>query len=878
MGKSKCLYILFVFRLLQIDVPPPAILKPVELWTGKQLYNVVIRPNKNAKVMVNFELKERDFAKPRKGEPPFLCPHDGYIIFHRSELMCGAVGKKVIGGGSKEGLFYHLIRDNNATVAADIMTRVAKLTGRWFANRGMTIGIDDVTPSPEITRLKEKLLNKSYEQVKQQIQMHSEGKMMADPGSTLAQTLERKSKGLLDDVRTKGGELAVDRLHPLNKPLIMFLSGAKGALINMAQMVTLVGQQNVNGKRIWDGFVKRTLPHYSPDQVKTPKAKGFVANSFYTGLTPDEFFFHTMSGREGLVDTAVKTADTGYMQRRLVKALEDLSVKYDQTVRTSDEQIVQFVYGDDGLNPQLMELKTNLVDFAATFKHVKAIKPVETDVLYRWDGIYPEELAERRPKRPKLATVDTAASFLQGSTPDVILPPDSEDVCLDFLVPFLSELKPQRGFPRSLCQKTDFLRSFLSKNFAAEGPELAAMRLLGAPQSQLPPMDPLIKQTRGHFVSHFVVNSWLKDIQLASPLLPYEFLEWMKWLLPRTEELQPEHLKNSRSVASAEKPSHQQQTQSLRNFGDEVLSWCARRAKSMAETRVQNGELGALSKEEYLRVLSQYREDISSGRCNRASDTVRAIEQSPSVHQIATQTRISNPLLRRGWFSPDSIAIEEEKRKRAEMARVDIGKESLLARTDADSVSARGERKRWRISNSDWITVAHVLDFCRLLWRKYQKAMIQPGEAVGAVGAQSIGEPGTQMTLKTFHFAGVASMNVTLGVPRIKEIINAASKIMTPIITVPLAINNDSFAFAQMVKGKLECTKLGQICSYVKQVLAPEGTWIVVRLNRDSIQGNFLEVDAETVRESILETGTVGKLKLRDNLVEVIHKWKSTLR
>lgn len=103
-----------------------------------------------------------------------------------------------------------------------------------------------------------------------------------------------------------------------------------------------------------DGFFDRTLPHFKHNS-KQPAAKGFVKNSFYSGLTATEFFFHTIGGREGLVDTAVKTADSGYMQRRLMKALEDISIKYDSTVRMSNEHIVQFTYGDDGLDPMFMD-------------------------------------------------------------------------------------------------------------------------------------------------------------------------------------------------------------------------------------------------------------------------------------------------------------------------------------------------------------------------------------------------------------------------------------------------------------------------------------------------------------------------------------------
>ena len=114
--------------------------------------------------------------------------------------------------------------------------------------------------------------------------------------------------------------------------------GSKGSPLNISQMIALLGQQTVGGDRIQNGFVNRTLPHF-PTGALFPAAKGFVANSFFSGLTATEFFFHTMGGREGLVDTAVKTAETGYMARRLMKALEDLSLQYDNTVRNSEQTV-----------------------------------------------------------------------------------------------------------------------------------------------------------------------------------------------------------------------------------------------------------------------------------------------------------------------------------------------------------------------------------------------------------------------------------------------------------------------------------------------------------------------------------------------------------
>lgn len=146
------------------------------------------------------------------------------------------------------------------------------------------------------------------------------------------------------------------------------LTKCTGSVINVCQMVACVGQQIIAGHRVPDGFQDRSLPHF-PKKSKEPPSKGFVRNSFYTGLSPTEFLFHAISGREGLVDTAVKTAETGYMQRRLMKALEDLTTQYDLSVRNSEGGVVQFQYGDDGLDPGCLEGDAQPLDFDRSWTH-----------------------------------------------------------------------------------------------------------------------------------------------------------------------------------------------------------------------------------------------------------------------------------------------------------------------------------------------------------------------------------------------------------------------------------------------------------------------------------------------------------------------------
>jgi len=143
--------------------------------------------------------------------------------------------------------------------------------------------------------------------------------------------------------------------------------------------------------------------------------------------------------------------------------------------------------------------------------------------------------------------------------------------------------------------------------------------------------------------------------------------------------------------------------------------------------------------------------------------------------------------------------------------------------------------------------------------------LIVPGEAVGAVTSQSIGEPGTQMTLKTFHFAGVASMNITLGVPRIKEIINATREISTPIITAKL-VNDCDPSVARLVKGRIEKTLLGEICEYIKEVYSNEGCKLKIKLSEKTINSLELQIKAKDVKNFILNT---ARIYLKDNNIEL---------
>ncbi|VWU50820.1 DNA-directed RNA polymerase III subunit RPC1, putative, partial [Hepatocystis sp. ex Piliocolobus tephrosceles] len=180
---------------------------------------------------------------------------------------------------------------------------------------------------------------------------------------------------------------------------------------------------------------------------------------------------------------------------------------------------------------------------------------------------------------------------------------------------------------------------------------------------------------------------------------------------------------------------------------------------------------------------------------------------------------------------------------------------------------------RYIIHEYKFINLKQVYLFIYFNIHKYFKYISTPGDAVGSISAQSIGEPGTQMTLKTFHFAGVASMNVTLGVPRIKEIINASSIIQTPVLNIPLEVN-DNYNFALMIKSKLEKTTVKDICCYIKENYTNRGICLSLKLNEELIRKLFLNIDAYTVEDVILKQTHINKIKINKIYIHVVNKYK----
>lgn len=313
-------------------LPPPAIEVPEPLWTGKQILCLVIPDNI---CMV------RRVRQCPKGSSPF---DDRLVVVNGGELLNGTLSKETM-KTSSGGLVHVINNDGGALLAAEFLSDCQRVFRQYLQWRGFSVGLGDCRTSEATTTAIRESLRRCKDVTDTVYRM---------PSLPL-QLREHKTSGVVSGMLNKLGSVLQNDMADTNGFHAMLTSGSKGSTINISQISGSVGQQNVSGSRILPKSGKRrTLPCYANDDTKIENF-GFIKNSYVTGITFPEFFFHAMGGREGLCHTAVKTATTGYIQRRMVKSLESLTVAPDRSVRNGDGHVVQFAYGGDGFNPCCIE-------------------------------------------------------------------------------------------------------------------------------------------------------------------------------------------------------------------------------------------------------------------------------------------------------------------------------------------------------------------------------------------------------------------------------------------------------------------------------------------------------------------------------------------
>ena len=315
-------------------LPEPEIVNGAPRWSGQQVLGSLLPA-------INSDLKNK-FYDDDSNPNNMVKIRDGMI------QGSGIVDDDVL-NKTGVGIVHTTYNDFGANAAVNLIDSVQSTIEAYLIMSGFSIGLSDLVADDktlstmnDIVQARKKEIDEIVLQVHMDLFDNSTGRSNQDE-------FEGQVFGKLNKAIEELGKLGLDALAQENRLISMLKAGSKGSTINVSQMVACVGQQNIEGRRIPFGFTDRTLPHYKKFDDGA-EARGFVENSFVKGLTPQEFFFHAMSGREGLIDTAVKTAETGYIQRQMVKAMEDLVTQHDGTVRDARGGIVQFHYGEDGIS------------------------------------------------------------------------------------------------------------------------------------------------------------------------------------------------------------------------------------------------------------------------------------------------------------------------------------------------------------------------------------------------------------------------------------------------------------------------------------------------------------------------------------------------
>lgn len=271
------------------------------------------------------------------------------VAIRKGKLTEGFIDTKAIGGEGEGLLLRGLHKRYGPDRTIKILHQILKLGVEYLLLKGFSTGIADEDLPDEANEEIQSLLHQAEEDVDAMIKEFHEGKLEIYPGRTMDETLELKILERLNKARNACGQVIKRYVNDSNHASVMILSGARGSITSLIQMSACVGQQAMRGKRIDKGYRGRTLSCFKRGDL-SPEARGFIIHGFKHGLNPKEFFFGTVTGRDALMDTALRTPKSGYLYRRLANAMQDLRVEYDGTVRDANGRVIQFAYGDDGVD------------------------------------------------------------------------------------------------------------------------------------------------------------------------------------------------------------------------------------------------------------------------------------------------------------------------------------------------------------------------------------------------------------------------------------------------------------------------------------------------------------------------------------------------
>lgn len=319
-------------------IPEP---KAGNMYTGQQVLSQLLPP-------LNIEMGNKAYDSEKDSRES-----NNFVKIVQGDIQQGQVDGDIYMKPGK-GIVHVMYNDYGPAETTMFLDSVQRVVEDFLVLNGFSVGISDLVADDATKETIVKTIKQRKREIEEiQTLVHSD-LFENNTGKTNQQEFEDQAFSVLNKAAQDAGKAVQNSLSTENRLVAMVKSGSKGDTINIAQMVACLGQQSIEGKRIPNGLTDRTLPHYKKYDDGA-EARGFIESSFIRGLTPQEFFFHAMTGREGLIDTAVKTADTGYIQRQLIKALEDIVVQHDGTVRDANMNVLQFYYGEDGIMATKLE-------------------------------------------------------------------------------------------------------------------------------------------------------------------------------------------------------------------------------------------------------------------------------------------------------------------------------------------------------------------------------------------------------------------------------------------------------------------------------------------------------------------------------------------
>lgn len=532
---------------------PPAIFKPKPLWTGKQIMSTILTnlTPSNAK---GLNLTSRNKVQNklwRRDDSSDPAMSEENVIFLDGHLVCGVLDKSQY-GASGYGLVHSVHELYGPYVANRLLGVLSRLLTKYLQHDAFSCRMDDLILTAEGEKIRKDILDKASGDGAIAAMKYvglPEGSKIEDPDT--AKNLAIRLEEILRDDHLMAGLDAVmqsafnkttskinndvlpDHLvrpFPDNNMQMMTISGAKGSKVNASQISTLLGQQALEGRRVPTMVSGKTLPSFKAFDTSA-RAGGYVANRFLTGIRPQEYYFHCMAGREGLIDTAVKTSRSGYLQRCLIKHLEGVKVHYDHTVRDSDSSVLQFLYGEDSLDVT-KQTHLNKFDFAAAnhLSLLNKVRPGDTAGKVSDEALSHMKKALKKPHKHVPALSEYSPSRYIGSMSEAYakkLNNYIEDNKLGYIAkkgenkasPYTSERVPEKEFLG--LARARYMRSLVEPG---EAVGLLASQGVGEPSTQM-------TLNTFHLAGENFARAHIENAQLiyilqvtALPTLPLVFL------------------------------------------------------------------------------------------------------------------------------------------------------------------------------------------------------------------------------------------------------------------------------------------------------------------------------------------------------------------